>query len=76
MCEFDNESREKLAAVHTNVKHIMDEQIEYRKQLKCHDDEIKEIRAWKNQIVGALGILGALITGIIIIIFKFLPFTR
>lgn len=76
MCEFDDESREKLAEVHTNVKNIIKQQDEYRKQLKCHDDEIKDINAWKNQIVGALGIFGMFITAIVIYLLKFNPFTR
>lgn len=39
-------------------------------RFKDHDDEIKEIRTWKNKVTGAITIIGVLMTGLIVFMIK------
>ena len=39
-------------------------------RFKDHDDEIREIRTWKNKVTGALTLIGVLMTGLIVFVFK------
>jgi len=44
-------------------------------RFKDHDNDIKEIRAWKDKVTGAVTLIGLFVTGIIVYILKHIPFT-
>ena len=59
------ERTELLIRLDENMKTVMNTQAQYLKLYERHDTELKEIRAWKNKITGATGVIGASVLGLL-----------